>query len=33
MSKKYSWIVEGAKCKWNDPAITDYPKKQKKRNS
>ena len=30
MSKKYSWIVEGAKCKWNDPAITDYPKKDRK---
>ena len=30
MSKKYSWIVEGAKCKWNDPAITDYPKNKRK---
>lgn len=30
MSKKYNWIVEGAKCKWNDPAITDYPKNKRK---
>lgn len=30
MSKKYSWIKEGAKCKWNDPAITDYPKNKRK---
>ena len=30
MSKKYSWIIEGAKCKWNDPAITDYPKNKRK---
>ena len=30
MRKKYNWIKEGAKCKWNDPAITDYPKKDRK---
>lgn len=30
MSKKYNWIIEGAKCKWNDPAITDYPKNKRK---
>ena len=30
MSKKYNWIKEGVKCKWNDPAITDYPKKDRK---
>ena len=30
MKKKYSWIKEGVKCKWNDPAITDYPKKDRK---
>ena len=30
MSKKYSWIKVGAKCKWNDPAITDYPKNKRK---
>ena len=30
MSKKYTWIIEGAKCKWNDPAINDYPKKDRK---
>ena len=30
MSKKYSWIKDGAKCKWNDPAITDYPKNKRK---
>ena len=29
-SKKYSWIKVGAKCKWNDPAITDYPKNKRK---
>lgn len=30
MSKKYNWIQVGAKCKWNDPAITNYPKKERK---
>lgn len=30
MSKKYNWIKEGVKCKWNDPAITDYPKNKRK---
>ena len=30
MSKKYNWIKVGAKCKWNDPAITDYPKNKRK---
>ena len=29
-SKKYSWIKVGAKCKWNDTAITDYPKNKRK---
>ena len=30
MAKRYSWIKVGAKCKWNDPAITDYPKNKRK---
>ena len=30
MAKRYSWIKIGAKCKWNDPAITDYPKNKRK---
>jgi hypothetical protein len=30
MSKKYNWIKVGVKCKWNDPAITDYPKNKRK---
>jgi len=29
-TKRYSWIKVGAKCKWNDPAITDYPKNKRK---
>ena len=31
MSKRYSWIKVGAKCKWNDPAITFYPKNERKK--
>ena len=30
MKKKYNWIEIGAKCKWNDPAIKDYPKNRRK---
>ena len=27
---KYAWITNGVKCKWNDPGINDYPKKDRK---
>ena len=26
----HSWIKPGAKCRWNDPAIEDYPAKERK---
>ena len=30
MKRKYAWITNGVKCKWNDPGINDYPKKDRK---